>query len=139
MYLCYRPDAELYDYLRAEVGERMVDRMFDVTKEYKIIAELGCNRGFITRHELPEGIERYYLCDSSEVALKQAKDAVKPDVYRVETIHMDEEAPKVSFSISHKIHNKNRLMFHEKVCRELFRYGGIEFELTLGQRFARMF
>lgn len=88
-------DAELYDYIRAEVGERMVDRLFDLTKECKIVAEIGCNRGFITRHELPEGLQKYYLCDSSEIALEQAKNAAKLDGYELTTLQMDEEAPKV--------------------------------------------
>lgn len=73
----------------------MVDRMFDLTKECKVVAEIGCNRGFITRHELPDGIEQYYLCDSSEIALRQAKDASKPEGYTIATVQMDEEAPKV--------------------------------------------
>lgn len=76
----------------------MVDRMFDVTKECKTIAEIGCSRGFITRHELPEGIEHYYLCDSSVVALKQAEAASKPDGYEVTSVLMDEEVPKVHFN-----------------------------------------
>lgn len=91
----HREDAKLFDYIKAEVGERMVDRMFDLTKECKITAEIGCGRGFITRHELPDGIEQFYLCDSSEVALKQAEAAAKPEGYKINTILMDEEAPKV--------------------------------------------
>lgn len=73
----------------------MVDRIYDVTKECKTIAELGCGRGFIARHVLPEGIENYYLCDSSKVALKQAEAAAKPDGYKVTALFMDEEVPKV--------------------------------------------
>lgn len=87
----------MYDYIRAEVGDRMVDRMFDLTKECKTVAEIGCSRGFIACHELPEGIEQFYLCDSSEVALKQAEKAAKPDGYKLTTILMDEEVPKVGF------------------------------------------
>lgn len=98
----HRPDAHLYDYIREDVGERMVDRMFDLTKECKTIAEIGCNRGFITRHELPEGIEQFFLCDSSEVALKQAEAAAKPEGYQIKTILMDEEAPKVCESNLHQ-------------------------------------
>lgn len=93
--LVYSTDADLFDYLKAEVGERMVDRMFDLTKECKTIAEIGCNRGYITRHELPDGIEQYYLCDSSDVALRQAESAAKPEGYTITTLQMDEEAPKV--------------------------------------------
>lgn len=85
----------MFDYIKAEIGERMVDRMFDLTKECKITAEIGCGRGFITRHELPDGIEQFYLCDSSEIALQQAKAASKPEGYKLTSIHMDEEAPKV--------------------------------------------
>lgn len=73
----------------------MVDRMYDLTKECKVVAEIGCNRGFIARHELPEGIEQFYLCDSSEIALEQAKQAAKPDGYKITCIQMDEEVPKV--------------------------------------------
>lgn len=69
--------------------------MFDLTKECKIIAEIGCNRGFITRHELPDGIEQYYLCDSSEIVLKQAEKVSKPEGYKLTTLQMDEEVPKV--------------------------------------------
>lgn len=90
-------DANLYDYIRAEIGDRMVDRMYDLTKECKTIAEIGCNRGFIARHELPEGIEQYYLCDSSAVALKQANAAVKPGGFQTICMQMDEEVPKVRF------------------------------------------
>lgn len=88
-------DANLYDYIRIEIADQMVDRMYDLTKECKTIAEIGCNRGFITRHELPEGIEQFYLCDSSEIALKQAEQAAKPDGYKLICRQMDEEVPKV--------------------------------------------
>lgn len=93
-------DANLYDYIRAEIADRMVDRMYDLTKECKTIAEIGCNRGFITRHELPEGIEQFYLCDSSEIALKQAEQAAKRDEYKLICMQMDEEVPKVHTHIN---------------------------------------
>lgn len=73
----------------------MVDRMYDLTKECKTIAEIGCGRGFIANHELPDGIEQFYLCDSSEVALKHASQAAKPDGYKITALQMDEEVPKV--------------------------------------------
>lgn len=86
----------MYDYVRAEIGERMVDRMFDFNRELKTVAELGCNRGFITRHELPDGIEQYYLCDSSEKMLQQAKNAAISSQFNISTMQLDEETPKVS-------------------------------------------
>lgn len=39
---CYfSPDVKLYDYIKEEVGARMVDRIYDLTKEIKTAAELG--------------------------------------------------------------------------------------------------
>lgn len=38
------PDVKLYDYIKEEVGARMVDRIYDFTKEIKHAAELGTNR-----------------------------------------------------------------------------------------------
>lgn len=89
------PDVEVYDYVRAEIGRRMVDRMFDLTRPLKTVAEIGCNRGFITNHELPDGIEQIYLCDSGKTMLQQANDRVKHGNYKVSLKHLDEEMPKV--------------------------------------------
>lgn len=96
IFFIHSPNIEVYDYVRAEIGERMVDRMFDFNRELKIVAELGCNRGFITRHELPDGIEQYYLCDSSEKMLQQAKNTAISSQFNISTMQLDEETPKVS-------------------------------------------
>lgn len=72
--------------------------MFDFNRELKTIAELGCNRGFITRHELPDGIEQYYLCDSSEIMLQQAKNTAISSQFNISTMQLDEEAPNVSLA-----------------------------------------
>lgn len=98
----------------------MVDRMFDLTKECKITAEIGCGRGFITRHELPDGIEQFYLCDSSEIALKQAEAASKPDGYKITTLHMDEEAPKVCESSPNISINDNFYSIFNLTKKNLF-------------------
>lgn len=45
-FLChyFSPDAKLYDYIKEEVGARMVDRIYDMTKEITNAAELGTTR-----------------------------------------------------------------------------------------------
>lgn len=40
-HLYFSPDVKLYDYIKEEVGARMVDRIYDLTKEIKTAAELG--------------------------------------------------------------------------------------------------
>lgn len=93
------PDVQLFDYIRAEIGERMVDRMFDLTRPLNTIAEIGCNRGFITCHELPEGVEQIYLCDSSATMLKQAQARSKAGAHKVSLVQLDEETPKVNMPV----------------------------------------
>lgn len=111
----FSPDVKLYDYIREEIGARMVDRIFDLTKEIKTAAELGteqiftmtlaspslfifnflfegCNRGFMSHHDLAESIGHLYLCESSPTMLEQAKVAGGLNVTK---LNMDEEMPKV--------------------------------------------
>lgn len=78
----------------------MVDRMFDLTRPLTTIAEIGCNRGFITNHELPDGIEQIYLCDSSKTMLRQANDRIKHGNYKVSLKQLDEEMPKVKPNVT---------------------------------------
>lgn len=102
---------QLYDYIRAEIGERVVDRIFDLTKEVKVAAEIGCNRGFISRHDLSDTIEHLYLCDSNATLLKQAEEASKPNSCKISTILMDEETPQVILYTILKVKLKSTNVF----------------------------
>lgn len=122
--LCYHfsPDVKLYDYIKEEAGARMVDRIYDLTKEIGTAAEIGtiqiwqailnardkpilrfshpnsigCNRGFISSHDLADTIGHLYLCESSPTMLEQAEVATG---LKVTKLNMDEEMPKVKESI----------------------------------------
>ncbi|XP_073848739.1 arginine-hydroxylase NDUFAF5, mitochondrial isoform X2 [Musca autumnalis] len=66
------PDVELYDYLKEEIGYRLADRVFDIKREFEAAADLGCNRGFLSRHILAESVKHLTLCDISPTMLSQA-------------------------------------------------------------------
>lgn len=66
------PDVELYDYLKEEIGYRLADRVFDIKREFQAAADLGCNRGFLSRHILAESVKHLTLCDISPTMLSQA-------------------------------------------------------------------
>lgn len=57
-----------------------------------VISFSGCNRGFVSRHDLADTIGHLYLCESSSTMLKQAEIATDLKVTKLE---MDEENPKV--------------------------------------------
>lgn len=119
----FSPDVKLYDYIKEEVGARMVDRIYDLTKEIKTAAEIGtihiqlsqtllndrwrrfgfpipilnfsfigCNRGFMSRHDLADTIGHLYLCELSPTMLEQVEVA---NGLNVTKLNMDEELPKV--------------------------------------------
>uniref|UniRef100_A0A1B6C9K2 Arginine-hydroxylase NDUFAF5, mitochondrial n=1 Tax=Clastoptera arizonana TaxID=38151 RepID=A0A1B6C9K2_9HEMI len=83
------PDIELYDYLKEEVGYRLADRVFDIKRTFKCAVDLGCNRGFVSRHILRESVEKLIMCDSSPSLLKQAK--LPEEGVITEKIVVDEE------------------------------------------------
>lgn len=96
----------------------MADRIYDITKQFKIAAEIGqkfilftnhfnykiyfffnyyltkgCHRGFIAKHDLSDSVEEMYLCDSSPTLLEQAKGR---EGLKITKLEMDEEMPNVS-------------------------------------------
>ncbi|EDW85889.1 uncharacterized protein Dwil_GK23302 [Drosophila willistoni] len=66
-------DVALYDYLKEEIGFRLADRIFDIKREFKAAADIGCNRGYLSRHILAECVEHLTLTDTSATMLEQAK------------------------------------------------------------------
>lgn len=78
--LAYSPDVELYDYLKEEVGYRLADRVFDIKREFESAADLGCNRGFLSRHILAESVKQLTLCDMSPTMLSQATGTPGVDI-----------------------------------------------------------
>uniref|UniRef100_A0A1A9ZWC7 Arginine-hydroxylase NDUFAF5, mitochondrial n=1 Tax=Glossina pallidipes TaxID=7398 RepID=A0A1A9ZWC7_GLOPL len=88
-----RQDVELYDYLKEEVGFRLADRIFDIKREFENAADLGCSRGFLSRHVLAESVKHLTLCDMSPTMLSQAQGTPGLRISRKE---MDEE--KIEFA-----------------------------------------
>ncbi|XP_037955617.1 arginine-hydroxylase NDUFAF5, mitochondrial-like [Teleopsis dalmanni] len=82
------PNVELYDYLKEEVGFRLADRIFDIKREIKCAADIGCNRGFLSKHVLAESVGHLTLCDTSPTMLAQAQGTPGLNMTKLE---VDEE------------------------------------------------
>lgn len=67
------PDVKVYDYIKDEVGSRLADRIFDIKKKFKKALDLGCGRGYVSKHILAESVEELILSDMSPTILQQAK------------------------------------------------------------------
>ncbi|NXH20287.1 NDUF5 hydroxylase, partial [Bucco capensis] len=68
------------DYLREEVGGRIADRVFDITRTFPLALDVGSGRGYIAQHLTKETIEKLVQVDIAENALKNAVDSEIPTV-----------------------------------------------------------
>lgn len=74
------PEVALYDYLKEEVGFRLSERILDIKRKFGKVVDLGCGRGYVSRHVLSSSVEELIMCDMSPSNLKQAvgpEEAVK--------------------------------------------------------------
>ncbi|XP_076030641.1 arginine-hydroxylase NDUFAF5, mitochondrial [Oratosquilla oratoria] len=82
------PEAKLYDYLKEEVGYRLADRTFDIKRELKKALDLGCGRGYLSRHLSDANLEHVVLADISPAMLEAA---VPPESLPFSKVVVDEE------------------------------------------------
>lgn len=66
------PDVHLYDYIKEEVGFRLADRIFDVKRRFETAVDLGCGRGYVSRHVTDDAVGSLHMCDMSRGWLDQA-------------------------------------------------------------------
>ena len=44
------PNNADYDYVKEEVGYRVADRIFDIKRTFNQICDLGCQKGYVSKH-----------------------------------------------------------------------------------------
>ncbi|KAL5008439.1 hypothetical protein ScPMuIL_014020 [Solemya velum] len=77
------PDYKVYDYLKEEVGFRMSDRVCDVKRKFEVAVELGCGRGYVSRHLLGDMVGTIYQCELSQKLLAQSETSPEVETYKV--------------------------------------------------------
>ncbi|XP_005672764.1 arginine-hydroxylase NDUFAF5, mitochondrial isoform X4 [Sus scrofa] len=45
-----QPEPMKFDYLKEEVGSRIADRVYDITRDFPLALDVGCGRGYIAQH-----------------------------------------------------------------------------------------
>lgn len=84
----------MYDYIKDEVGYRLADRIFDIKRDLKLVADIGCNRGFVSRHIIADTVGELILCESSRTMLEQADGTPGLKISK-RLIDIDKEWPDV--------------------------------------------
>lgn len=63
----------VYDYLKDEVAERMVDRVGDISRFFPLALDLGCGRGHISKFLTKEQVGTLVMSDMAENMLAQCQ------------------------------------------------------------------
>ncbi|XP_043082273.1 arginine-hydroxylase NDUFAF5, mitochondrial-like [Puntigrus tetrazona] len=69
------PDSHTYDYLRDEVGSRLADRVYDVSRTFPLALDVGCGKSHIAEHLSKDIVERLFVTDISDSSLEEMRDA----------------------------------------------------------------
>lgn len=68
----------VYDYLKDEVAERMVDRIGDVARYFPMALDLGCGRGHLSKYLTKEQVGTLVMSDMAENMLTQCQPCEFP-------------------------------------------------------------
>ncbi|NXO80856.1 NDUF5 hydroxylase, partial [Sitta europaea] len=66
--------------LSPQVGGRIADRVFDITRTFSLALDVGSGRGYIAQHLNKETVEKLIQVDIAENALKNAVESEIPTV-----------------------------------------------------------
>lgn len=79
-------DVQLFDYLKDEIGSRVADRLFDVSRKFENVVDLGCGRGHFAKHVTSDCVGTLHLCDVGHTVLEQCALPADTDVNIVKKI-----------------------------------------------------
>ncbi|XP_034233699.1 arginine-hydroxylase NDUFAF5, mitochondrial [Thrips palmi] len=66
------PEVAVFDYLKEEVGFRLSERILDIKRKFGKVVDLGCGRGYVSKHVISSSVEELVMCDMSPSYLEQA-------------------------------------------------------------------
>lgn len=79
------PEADEYEYLREEVAERLADRLLDITREFPVAADVGCNSGHMLKAIGSRGgiqhLDQVETCAAAATRAKAAAREVETRTY----------------------------------------------------------
>ncbi|XP_062396734.1 arginine-hydroxylase NDUFAF5, mitochondrial [Sardina pilchardus] len=71
-------DGDKYDYLRAEAGLRVADRVYDIARTFPLALDVGCGKSYIAENLSKDVVERFFLTDICNKSLRQQRESEMP-------------------------------------------------------------
>lgn len=81
-----------YEYVKSEVGWRMADRIFDIKRTFDNVFDMGCQRGYVSKHLDKETCKKIFMYEMSENLLKEA-DTPKDLLIEKKVFDEEEDLP----------------------------------------------
>ncbi|KHN72230.1 NADH dehydrogenase [ubiquinone] 1 alpha subcomplex assembly factor 5 [Toxocara canis] len=88
--------SDFYDvcqYVKDEIGYRVADKIFDLTKYNEVCIDLGCGGGHIAPNIIKENVGVLIQCDMSEGLVRRSKSAADSANATLRVIADEELAP----------------------------------------------
>lgn len=85
-----QPDFQAAQYLKEEIGWRVADKVFDLTKFNPLVLDIGCGVGYITPHLIKENVGKIIQIDISGGMVQSSASCDDSEVI-VERRNVDEE------------------------------------------------
>ncbi|KAH7710158.1 methyltransferase [Aphelenchoides avenae] len=120
---------DVFQYVKEEVGYRVADKVFDLTRFNDVCLDLGCGGGHIGPHLIKENVGMLIQCDMSEEMVRRSKGAPEEELPTLRVVADEELVPFRRSSIdlivsSLSAHWINDLPRWFRRCREILRPDG---------------
>lgn len=79
--------------MKDEIGYRVADKVFDLTKFNEVVLDLGCGSGHIGPHLIKENVGVLLQCDMSEGMIRRSKGAPRHELPTLRVIGDEELVP----------------------------------------------
>ncbi|XP_025106111.1 arginine-hydroxylase NDUFAF5, mitochondrial-like [Pomacea canaliculata] len=74
---------QVFDYIKDEFGYRLADRICDIKRKFDVAVELGCGKGFASKHVYSDMVTRLYQCELSQKLLELSHSSPEVATYKV--------------------------------------------------------
>lgn len=90
-------DALSFDYMKEEIGYRVADRVMDISRPLNVCVDLGCGRGYVTRHLSGRSVKQVHALEMSQSMLDQLELPPEEEGITVHKVLLDEDNARLPF------------------------------------------
>lgn len=90
-------DTLAFDYIKEEIGYRVADRVMDISRPLNVCVDLGCGRGYVTRHLSGRSVKQVHALEMSQSMLDQLEMPPDEEGITVHKVLLDEDNSRLPF------------------------------------------